>query len=170
MSNTRFITVDYLIDKSMIDKNVDQRLLYKFIDDAQDINIQGVLGGDLYDYIVSKYSSGTMSNIESGLVDLIKPAVVEWAVYNALPFLHIKLTNRGVQELGQENGTNTTIDNVKYLRNISMNNAEFHNKRIIDYICTHSDVFQFYNNFRKVKPDGRYFGGIYVDKRNRRWY
>jgi len=169
MSNTRFITVDYLIDKSMIDKNVDQRLLYKFIDDAQDINIQGVLGGDLYDYIVSKFASGTMSNIESGLVDLIKPAVVEWSVYNALPFLHIKLTNRGVQELGQENGTNTTIDNVKYLRNISMNNAEFHNKRIIDYICLHSDVFQFYNNFRKVKPDGRYFGGIYVKKRNRRW-
>jgi len=170
MSNTRFINVDYLIDKSMIDLNVDQRLLWKFIDDAQDINIQGVLGGQLYEYIKGKYASGTMSTVESGLVDLIKPAMVEWAVYNALPFLHIKLTNRGVQELGQEQGNNTTIENVKYLRSISMNNGEFHNKRITDYMCLHSDVLQYCNNNGKVKPDGgRYFGGIYVEKRFRNW-
>lgn len=165
----RFITVDYLIDKSMVDLNVDQRLLWKFIDDSQEINIQNVLGGELYQYILNKYNSGTMSTVESGLVDLLKPAIVEWSVYNALPFLHIKLTNRGVQELGQEQGSNTTIDNVKYLRNICMNNAEFHNKRITDYICNNSTSFPYYSNFRKVKPDGRYYGGIYIEKRNRRW-
>lgn len=168
-SPIRFITVDYLIDKSMVDLNVDQRLLWKFIDDSQEINIQNVLGGELYQYILEKYNSGTMSTVESGLVDLIKPAIVEWSVYNALPFLHIKLTNRGVMELGQEQGSNTTIDNVKYLRSICMNNAEFHNKRITDYICNNSTSFPCYSNFRKVKPDGRYYGGIYIEKRNRRW-
>jgi len=165
----RFINVDYLIDKSMVDLNVDHRLLWKFIDDAQYINIQNVLGGDLYQSILTKFSSGTMSTVESGLVDLIKPAIVEWAVYNALPFLHIKLTNIGVMELQQEHGTNTAIENVKYLRGICFNNAEFHDKRIGDYICSNPESFQYYNNFRKVKPDSRYSGGIYIDKRRRRW-
>ena len=53
MIYARLISVEYVINNTIIDKNVDADLINKFIDLAQDLNIQQALGYNLYQTIIS---------------------------------------------------------------------------------------------------------------------
>jgi hypothetical protein len=170
MSYSGFIDSDYIYIWTIVDRNVDPDLINKFIDKAQNINIQGVLGNSLYIKLMNDFTTtGTYPGLYKTLMDsYIQPALAEWCVYHALPYINYKLTNKSVAERSSDSSQPTELDVVKYLRSDIMNNAEYLTEQIRVYILNNQTSFPEYFTYQgieNIKPSrSGYFSGIYTGK------
>lgn len=140
-----FIDDDYLRTYTPIGKSLDADEIYPFIQEAQDVYIQDLLGTPLYNDLVWKlYSGVTYSTIERALVDTCSKALAYWSVYMALPHLGIKIRNLGVVRPQADNANQSSIEELKYIREEQKNMAEFWNQRVVNFICEHSTSFPLY--------------------------
>ncbi|RYY51496.1 MAG: hypothetical protein EOO06_00395 [Chitinophagaceae bacterium] len=165
------LDTEYLLDNTVIDKNVDVELLSMFIREAQDMNIQQVIGTTLYQKLMNDvFTTGApIGNSYKILVDdYIIPCQCQWVVYHSLPYLNYKLTNISVSEKSSEHSNPTDLDTIKYLRDEQRNKAEFYSQRITEYICNNISSYPEYNNpnnTNEIRPkSNNYFGGIYLRK------
>lgn len=167
----QFINTDYVYKYSVIESNVDADLVTKFILRAQDMNIQETVGSNLYNKLVSDCPNfaGAYRTL---IKDYIQPALCEWVVYHALPFINFRLTNKAVSQKSSDSSQPSGIDDIKWLRDQVRNNAEFYSERIRDYIKNHpSDFPEYYANpdSFNIKPNkSSYFSGIHTSKRGYR--
>ena len=171
MNKSKFITMEYLVKWTQIDENVDANLVEPFILQAQDINIQSVIGNTLYvklmnDIITTGTSTGQYLTL---LTDYIQPAQAQWAIYHALPYLNYRFTNKSISEKSSDNSTVAPLEIVQYLRNTVRDNAEFLSTRIREYIVNNQTLFPEYFNYgtnlMSIKPRvNNYFGGIYTGR------
>jgi len=169
VNKAKFITFEYLVKWTIMDENVDANLVEPFILQAQDINIQTIVGNTLYvklmnDIITTGTTTGYYLTL---LTEYIQPAQAQWAIYHSLPFLNYRLTNKSVAEKNSDNSTVAPLETVQYLRNTVRDNAEFLSTRIREYIINNQTQFPEYFspqlNLMSIKPQvNNYFGGIYT--------
>jgi hypothetical protein len=173
MNKSKFITFEYLVKWTQIDENVDPNIVEPSILQAQDINIQTVIGNTLYvrlmnDIITTGTTTGYYLTL---LVDYIQPAQAQWTIYHALPYLNYRFTNKSVAEKNSDNSTVAPLETVQYLRNTVRDNAEFLSTRIREYIINNQTQFPEYfspnnQNLLSIKPSiNQYFGGVYLGGR-----
>lgn len=162
------ITSEYLKKKNIIDDNVDVRLLTTFITTAQDKYIQNRLGENLYNKIMTDVANETISgNYEILLYNFIMPCLMWYSIYEALPFINFKLTNKSVV---QKTGTNLDVaetNEIDILRQQARNNGEFYGQRIKVELCNDNGKYPELDQATQIngiKPDQdtEYFGGIYI--------
>lgn len=161
-----FIDDDYLRTYTPLGKSIDADEIYPFIQEAQDIYTQDVLGTPLYDDLVYKLYAGiTYSTIERALVDICSKALAYWTIYMALPHLAIKVRNLGVARPQAENAQASTIDEMKYIREEMKNLGEFWNTRVVNFLCDQSNQFPLYNAASNdMYPSNRqYDSDIYLE-------
>ena len=161
-----FIDDDYLKTYTPLGKSIDADEIYPFIQEAQDIYTQDVLGTPLYDDLVYKLYAGiTYSTIERALVDICSKALAYWTIYMALPHLAIKVRNLGVARPQAENAQASTIDEMKYIREEMKNLGEFWNTRVVNFLCDQSNQFPLYNAASNdMYPSNRqYDSDIYLE-------
>lgn len=170
MSYAKFISSDYVFKHTLIDSNVDPDEINKFITQAQDINIQQVIGNTLYvklmnDIATTGTSSGKYLEL---LTDYIQRCQAEWVVYHSLPFLNYKLTNKSVSQKNSEHSQPSQLEDIKYLRAEVRNTAEFYSQRIREFIINNQSSFPEYFtnvNINSIRPkSNNYFGGIYIGR------
>jgi len=150
MTEALFIDDEYLKTYSPLGKSIDVDEIYPFVQNAQNVYIQDVLGTPLYNELVDKIATGvTFSSIEWQLVDLCSRALVYWTVYMSLPTLYIKMRNSGVVKQQSENTQNADLSELKYLREEQKNLGEFYNTRIVNFLCDKSTQFPLYNAVSK---------------------
>tara|TARA_R110000765_G_scaffold84278_3_gene163171 strand:+ start:7345 stop:7848 length:504 start_codon:yes stop_codon:yes gene_type:complete len=164
-----FINTTYLKTNTAIEYNVDDDKLVSFITKAQDIQIQGILGSDFYDYLQGKITanSNTFNADELKLMrEYIQPALAEWTTYYVLPFLANKVTNKSVVKESSQWSNTSDLNELKYLQQTVRDMAEFYLERLTKYMCDNSTLFPVYvsatdDNMSKIKTT--YFSGIYLD-------
>lgn len=163
-----FITSNYVYKMSVIESNVDSDLIQKFIWKAQDLNIQSVLGQNLYTKMLNDCPNYT-GYYNQLMIYYIQPALCEWVVYHMLPFINFRLTNKAVSQKSSDNSQPSTADDIKWLRSQVRNNAEFYNERTRDFIKNYPNEFpEFYQNNLsfEIKPNvSNYFSGIFTSGR-----
>ena len=169
MAYTRLITTEYLLKRSMIDENIDAALLTTFIDTAQDRFIQSILGENLYQKIMNAVANQTISGQYLILLaNYIQPAQMWATIYEALPFLQFKITNKSVVQKTPENTQAASDNSVNWLRTIVKNNADFYNQRIREYIVNAPGDFPEYwqsIGVERITPRrSTYFSGIYLPR------
>jgi hypothetical protein len=141
-----FIDDEYLKTYSPLGKSIDVDEIYPFVENAQDIYIQDVLGTPLYVDLSYKIFTGvTFSTLESSLVDICSKALAYWTVYLALPHLYLRIRNAGVVKTQSENTQNSDLSELKYLKEEMKNLGEFWNQRAVNFICENSSSFSLYN-------------------------
>lgn len=146
MAKALFIDDVYLKDYTPLGKSIDIDEIFPFVSDAQDVYTQDVLGTPLYNDLVNKlYTGVTYSAIEMQLVDLCSKALSYWTIYTALPTLAIKIRNIGVARTQGENTQQSTMEELKYIREEMKNLGEFFNTRIVNFLCDNSISFPLYN-------------------------
>lgn len=162
------ITSEYLKKKNIIDDNVDVRLLTTFITTAQDKYIQNRLGENLYNKIMNDVSNETITgDYEILLYNFIMPCLMWYSIYEALPFINFKLTNKSVV---QKNGDNLNVaetNDIDILRQQARNNGEFYGQRLKVELCNNHTKYPELDQTTQdngIKPDKdiEYFGGIYI--------
>jgi hypothetical protein len=146
MAKALFIDDVYLKDYTPLGKSIDIDEIYPFVSDAQDVYTQDVLGTPLYNDLVNKlYQGVTYSSIELQLVDLCSKALSYWTIYMALPNLAIKIRNIGLARTQGENVQQSTMEELKYIREEMKNLGEFFNTRIVNFLCEYSNQFPLYD-------------------------
>lgn len=161
--DAQFINTNYIYKYTVIEDNVDADLIVKFIWQGQNLNIQEALGSNLYEKLLTDCPNFT-GYYRTLVKSYLQPALAEWTVYHALPFINFKLTNKAVSQKTSDNSNPSSIDDLKWLRSQVRNNAEFYSQRMKDYINNYPaefpEFFTSVNNF-DIKPNkSNYFSGI----------
>lgn len=183
MSKVLYINMEYLKQRSTVEGNVDYDKIKPFIVKVQDLYLQQRLGSDFFNSLNSKIIFGTLSQAEEVLInDYIKPMVAEYTYYEALPFLNFKVTNKAISKQNSDNSQSSAMDEIKYLRGLLKNNAEFYDNRLFKHLDLNRTDFPIWDennrdqNVRrndKVYSSGMYLpkqpkgGGIFLRKSNR---
>lgn len=177
-----WINQSYLKQFTPINKNVDITEVANHIESAELIYVRELLGKLLYDDLTAKINAGTLSSVETELVDLVKQMLAYRSAEIAIPFLGIKIRNKGIVKLNDEFAQPASIEEMKYLRHELQNRAEYYGERANQFLCDYSTNFPLLNagsngaTKQNPYPTGgsSFESDIYIDnfnlKRNRYWY
>lgn len=144
MITARFISEKYLKEQTPISGNVDVADLLPFVDVAQEIDIQEVIGSKLYKVLMAAVAGSSVSADEADLLNLIRPMQAYYTLFRAIPFLQAKVRNKGVLAGEAEAAKTVDVDQLKWLRNEAKNLGEFYAKRLQDYLCENGKLFPAY--------------------------
>lgn len=167
MPQVNFISADLLKEKTPIEETVDSALLSNYIFKAQETRIHAYLGTDLYNEVKEAIiNSNVTGDIKTLLYDYIRPALIEWSLYEAMPFISLKITNKTIGRGTADYLNEGNLDDLKYLRNSARDLAEFYGERLIAYLKANNQLFPNYlknSEIDKIRPQTKaFFGGVYL--------
>jgi hypothetical protein len=159
MATVLLLTATYIKDYTFVDPNVDEKYLRISIEEAQKIHIRNYIGSGLYDEIISQVSTNTLSALNTTLLDnYIIPALKWWVMVEAAPFLTYKVTNKNIVKKNSDNSTGVDFNELNSFMNLVTDKAQYHTKRLIDYLFEYSDQYPLYDNpgdgFDTIYPQG----------------
>ena len=160
-----FFSVDYLRDNTVINGNLDSEILEPYILMSQNVHIEALLGSKLYNDIVNEIPTLSVKNATL-MNDYIHPALLQWSLYEALPFINYKLTNKAISTKSSDNSDAVALDELHYLRTSVRDVAEYLSERVTQYLKANTDIYPLYltNGCYDIKPNkNNYFSGIVFD-------
>lgn len=176
MANTALLVSEQRLKQwTNLDVNVRIEEITPFIIQAQDIYIQDQLGTKFYNRIKDGIIAGDLNADEQlFLTDYIGPTLMQYALYLMMPGLKYKLSDKGVLSGSSEETTQTSLDELKYLRQSTLDTAEFYATRLREYLMDNPGLFPEYDTPgtdgmypNKQKP---YFSGLVVPKKRYKSY
>lgn len=144
MTNTFLISETKVREFTNMNDNVDTALMKNGIREAQDIEIQRIIGTLLYDSLMTQVDNGsfTNANYETLVNDYIQNALLYWAYYYIEEAIYTRDRNNGLLiPTGGENSIQ--VDERKYnsRRQSIKNKAEFYSVKLTNYIITNTNLF-----------------------------
>ena len=156
MATALFIKREDLVRNSIIDGNVDYDKIIQFVKVAQEIDIQNLLGTDLYNRISADIIAGNLSGDYLSLVNTyIQPTLIWFAQMNYIPFSAYTIAKGGVYKHQAENSQSVDKNEVDYLVAKAREYANYYSTRLVDYLCFNSSLFPEYtsNTDNDISPD-----------------
>lgn len=155
MANVLFISEAYLKNNTLIDDNVDTRLIVPSILVSQDMRLHPILGTPFYEDLQSKIIAGTLNADETTLIDnYIAKSLINWVMYECTTSMLYKYRNKSVATKSSENAQPIDYQALQFLRDDRKNKAEFYDKRLITYLCEYDNLFPKYKeNSKDMHPD-----------------
>ena len=161
MATALFISRTDLVKNSIIDGNVDTDKFIQFIKVAQQIDIQNLLGTDLYNKIGADIASGAgggaglAGNYLTLVNTYVQPTLIWFAQMNYIPFAAYQIKNGGVFKHSSETAQNVDKNEVDYLVSKAREYANYYSTRLVDYLSFHNDLFPEYNSNtdEDISPD-----------------
>lgn len=162
-----FLSVDYLRDNTVINGNVDSELLEPYILMAQNIHVEPILGSKLYSEIVTNIASLSVDNKQL-MDDYIQPALIQWSLYESLPFINYRLTNKAISTKSSDNSDPIELNELHYLRTAVRDAAEYLSERVTVYLKANPSKYPKYlengDSCDDIFPNKtNYFSGIVFD-------
>ena len=156
MATALFISTTDLKKNSIIDGNVDIDKMIQFVKVAQQIDIQNLLGTDLYNKISEDIINDTLAGDYLDLVnDYVQPTLIWFAQTNYIPFAAYTITNKSVLKHSSETAQNVDKNEVDYLVSKAREYANYYSTRLVDYLCFNNNLFPEYlsNTNEDISPD-----------------
>jgi len=156
MATALFINRTDLVKNSILDGNVDTDKFIQFIKIAQQIDIQNLLGTDLYNKISAYIIAGNLAGNYLSLVNTyVQPTLIWFAQMNYIPFAAYQIKNGGVFKHSSETAQNVDKNEVDYLVGKAREYANYYSTRLVDYLSFHNDLFPEYtsNTDEDISPD-----------------
>jgi len=158
-----------------LDSNVRVEEITPFIIQAQDIYIQDSLGTKFFNAIKDGIVNSSLTSDEQTLLnDYIGPMLMQYALYLMMPGLKYKLVDKGILSGTSEESTQTSLDELKYLRQSTLDTAQFYNERLREYLLDNPGMFA---DYETPGTDGMfpnkqtpYFSGLVVPRNNKTYY
>jgi len=156
-----------------LDENVRVDDITPFVLNAQDIYIQPLLGTKFYKHLQSVIKSGIYTDdYQKDLIqDYIAKPLMHYALYLMLPFIKYKVVQKGVLNGASEETGATSLDELKYLSQTTIDTAEFFAARLVKELKEYPNRFPQYQSpgTTGMLPDKStpYFSGLVIrNKKN----
>jgi len=170
-TNVYFVTTSYIkrYYSGYLDQNIDDDSLNSFILISQNVRMQQALGYQLYTKFIddiTTYGAPQGAQYLFLMNNYIQPASALWAIYEALPSLGFKVTNKAVSQKSSEYGQPSPREDIEYIRQQVSNNAQFYSQRIREYITNYPNDFPEYYQVTGVNriraKRNNYFAGLFL--------
>lgn len=139
----------YIRANSIINNNVDMKLLTPLIITIQDWKLRPLLGSNLYDEIITETTpGGTLTTPNAVLVnEFILPCLNWYLVAECLVSLKFRLMNKGIMESSSDNSSQSSTDDLKFIENRYSSLAESYGNNMTKYIRANPTLYPlFFNN------------------------
>ena len=152
MATALFISRTDLVKNSIIDGNIDTDKLLGFLKVSQQIEIQNLLGTDLYNKISADIISGAAGgaglsgNYLTLVNDYVQPTLIWFAQMNYIPFAAYRISNNGVLKGTSEQSQPVDKNEVDYLVGKAREYANYYSTRLVDYLSFNDNLFPEYNS------------------------
>lgn len=145
MADALFIGEDYVKRNSVIDENIDVKLIIPSIKDAQDMFLHPCLGTTFYNGLKSRIVAGTTTPEEDTLISsYIAPMLVKYVQLELVDNLLIRYRNKNVSKKNSENSTPVDFRDYQNQLDRYTHKAEWFKQRLIDYLYANDDLFEEY--------------------------
>lgn len=167
-----FLSENWLKENTPIPSNLDVKEIYPFYKISQDKYIRDVLGDALYNslsasIIATKGSPAIpLTPDQITLLELIRPCLAYYCIYESIPFLATKIKNIGVNSTADDKQINAELARVKELRQEVLNNAQYYMVRIENYLCKYHTLYPEYvftNDDVNPNTKAGYVSDLYID-------
>ena len=168
-----FITVVDLKNNTVIQNNIEAKLLEPFISVAQDLHIKEIIGVALADALSADISINADGETEAStarfiaLLPYVKAAHIYATAAEATPFLAVRITNKGINKRLSEFTQTASDTEVKQIQAKFHNLADFYKKELECFILDNETD---YPEYRQEECDDciprkhRFFSGIQFEK------
>lgn len=146
-ANILFISEQVLKDRSLLQDNVDPKLIKPTIKQAQDMYIEPILGTGIYRELQEQIANNNVSVLNKTLLDNYITDCLCWFVASEMVMsLGYKLTNKNVLKKTSENSETASISDLFDLMNYYKNKGEWYAQRITNYLCENNTDYPLYDN------------------------
>jgi hypothetical protein len=170
MAYPLFITRNDIIKNTPLNGAIDADKLLPFVRTAQDKYMLNLLGTVLFYYLQEQIAANTVSSLDSFYQDLIddhiKPTLIWYSCVEYIPFSQISFKSEGAVKHISEQSVAPSKNEIDYLLNKALNNADWYATRLQNYLIAFSNQIPQYlesvGNMTQIYPDmgNAYFGGI----------
>lgn len=162
-------------DWTALDNNTRVEEITPFIINAQDVYLQDTLGTKFYTRLKDGIINADLTPDEEHILnEYIAPTLMQYALYLMLPTIKYKIVEKGILSGTSEETGATTLDELKYLRQSTLDLAEFYNKRLLEFLIDNPGMFEFYTSpgTKGMYPNRRnpYFSGLVTGRSNLSYY
>lgn len=171
MADVLLINRDDIMSLTGTGGSVDTDRFLPHIKTAQDMHLQPVIGTDLLTKLLTIVDDDTWQDAVNEdyatlITDYVTPFLVYYTMVDFLPFQLYQIENAGVYRKNSDNAITAEKEDMQMLANAFRSKAEFHNRRINDYLCNNSTLFPEYttNSDSDMYPDSNTgtFQGIQI--------
>lgn len=141
-----FIHPNDLKNKSYVDENVDDKLIIPSIAVAQDLYILPHIGTGLYDELQTQIAAGTLTALNTTLLDKIAPAVRFWTLYTMATTMSYKITNKNIVKKESENSSPLEFKELVAFKDEIKNVAESYTEKLKKYLLQNQTSYPLYMN------------------------
>lgn len=163
-----WINQEYIKKFTPLNANVDTAEVAPHIETAQLIHTREILGKNLYDDLSAKIKASTLSAKEADLVGIMKQALAYRAAEISIPFLGIKIRNKGAVKMSDQFAQPASLEEMKYLRSELNQRAAYFEDRAKDFLCQFSTDFPLYTQYNdnEILPNfnNPFNDEIYLDR------
>ena len=152
-----------LIKKTPLSGNLDLDKIISYIETAQDLHIESLIGTQLLNRLKTDIVAGTLSGLYQTLVvDYIKPVLVQYTFLEYLPFAQYTLGNKGIFKHTSEASSLPSVEEIDKMKEAARDTAQHYAKRLNDYLEYNSELYPEYldNTEEDIRPNRNpVFGG-----------
>jgi hypothetical protein len=158
MTNVQLISESKIRQFTDLNRSVDSALIINAIREAQDINLQSVIGTLLYQRLLNDVNNGTISGDYKVLLDdYIQDYLLYATYYYVLEYVFLRTRNNGlIKPTGGENSVEIDLDTYNVKRQSVENKLTYYNERLTNYILEEDGKFPELNQADKLyeqEPD-----------------
>lgn len=164
---TIFITENYLKSVTSIPANMPFTMLISHIAQAQDKDLQPILGSQFLKSLTDAVAAGTVSADQQALITVIQPFVAQMAYYYIYPHIWAQTTVIGVVNKTGQNSQPVSEKAMQALRQEIRQTADFYAQRIQEFLELPENVtkpayalYWTYNKPMYPNRGSKYFCGI----------
>lgn len=176
-TTTIFVGTQYLRENTIINDNVDAKVLQPIIRMAQDKYIQQKIGTSLYNKMIQLVIAADPSlptpvaiitPYKELLEQYIIPTLVQFCVYESVPFMNFKFRNKSISKQSSDNATPADLTELYYIRDNVLTTAQFYAERMSNYLCENANLFPDFHLAGDLQPNSNNsFTGIHIPRRAR---
>jgi hypothetical protein len=158
-----------LIQWTSLDNNIRIDVLTPSILNAQETYTQDSLGTKFFNRLKDGVKANDLTaNEEMFLRDYVGPALMQFSLYLLLPHLKYKMVEKGILNGTSEETAPTTLQELQYLRETTMDTAQFYDKRLRQFLIQNPNMFNEWltweNNGMPRNTDSPYFSGLQTER------
>ena len=163
-----FISEEDLKNNSLINGNVDDKLIKPTIQTVQDLYIKQLLGSNLYDEINTQIAGNSLTVLNTTLLNTyIIPCIIWYVMAEAPINLTFKFMNKGVMKRSSENSFSAEYSDLIDLSNRYKSRAEEYATMLRNYLIEYNEDYPLFYDWGdgvdKIRPKSNIYNtGLYL--------
>jgi len=139
------VSPKYIKDNYLVDANVDDTLIVNAITDAQEIDIQSLIGTKYLKTLKTQVQTNTLTAQNITLLDdYLLPALIRYSLYYLPLYLNNRITAAGVVTKDTDRSTAVDSKDLDDMREELKNMADFYAQRMLRYLIANKTQYADY--------------------------